>query len=115
MGAYTETIKEINKKGNQLSELLDICISIKNEIEELKEKLKLEKSENLIAKEMFTELINLSDIDEQSKLLDDVHRLSKEYELGKKEVFKYQILLSDLNIKIADLQEIEDENIEIQF
>lgn len=110
MGAYTEIAKDMNKKAMELNELLDKCNLIKNELEELTKNLKLEKSEKQQAKRLLSEFRNTDDKD---KILDDVFKLSKEYQLGAKEVFKYKMSLFKLEDKISALLDID--NIDIEF
>lgn len=113
MGVYTETIKEINKKVNQLNELLDSCIVIKNEIEELYNKLIEQKSEKSQVRNLLYEIRNSNNLYKSEKMLDDVAMLSKEYQIGAKEIFKYKMLMIELDEKISDLLDIND--IDIAF
>lgn len=114
MGVYTDTIKEINKKGNQLNELLDSCIVIKNEIEELTNKLKEHKSEKSQVRNLLYEIRNSNNMYKSEKMLDDVSMLSKEYKVGVKEIFKYKMLLIELDDKISALLDISDTDIDFR-
>lgn len=110
MGAYTKIARDMNKKVMELNELLDKCNLIKNELEELTKNLKLEKSEKQQAKRLLSEFRNTDDKD---KILDDISKLSKEYQVGAKEVFKYKMSLFKLEDKISALLDID--GIDIQF
>ena len=109
MGAYTKIAKDMNKKAWELNELLDKCNLIKNELEELTKKLKLEKSEKQQMKRLISEFRNTDDKD---KILDDISKLSKEYQVGAKEVFKYKMSLFKLENKISALLDIYDIDIQ---
>lgn len=111
MGTYTKIVKDMNKKTKELNELLDKCTLIKNELEELSKNLKSEKSEKQQLKILLSEFRNTDDKD---KILDDVSKLSKEYQVGAKEVFKYKMLLFKLDDKISDLLDIDDIDIEFR-
>lgn len=111
MGSYIKIVKDMNKNANELNELLDNCNLIKNELEKLTKNLKLEKSGKQQVKRLLSEFRNTDDKD---KTLDDVSKLSKEYQVGVKEVFKYKMSLFKLEDKISALLDIDDIDIEFR-